>query len=74
MQAWSVGQDDDHLAQADRHIVDGERRITEQEERLRLLNAAGQDVTEATRLLENLRATLIQLYAHREMILREHCR
>lgn len=63
------GMEERHLAEADRHIAQSERRITEQEARVARFEAAGEDTTQARRLLEALRATLHELEVHRRMIL-----
>ena len=63
--------DDQHLGQADRHIAAAERRITEQEVRLRRMEAAGEDISEAQRLLDSLRATLAEMHVHRRIIIDE---
>jgi len=60
-----------HLAEADRHIAEGEKRIGEQEARLAELKAGGHATAEAERLLKNLKETLLQFYAHRDLIIAE---
>jgi hypothetical protein len=60
-----------HLAEADRHIAAAEHLLTEQELRLQELKAAGRITTEAERLLANMRATLKEMYIHRQLIVNE---
>lgn len=63
-----------HLAEADRHIAEAEKRIGDQELRLEALRAGSHDTIEAERLLRNLRETLEQFYAHRDLIVAEIAR
>jgi cyclopropane fatty-acyl-phospholipid synthase-like methyltransferase len=60
----------EHLAKAERDINEGEARIARQAELLRYMRDAGQDVSQAETLLENLKKTLQIWKEHRDEILR----
>ena len=60
-----------HLAEADRHIAQSEIRIGQQELRLAELKSGGHDSAQAEWLLQNLKETLAQFYAHRDLIVAE---
>ena len=64
----------EHLAEANRHIAEGEQRISEQLLLTEQLGWAGRDVSEAERLLLNLRQTLETWSDHRDPIVQEIAR
>ncbi len=62
------------LAKAESDIADGERRVTDQIVLIETLRRDGHDVSEAEKLLQTFRATLVAWYGHRDEILLELAR
>ncbi|MBR0995086.1 hypothetical protein JQ580_30695 [Bradyrhizobium japonicum] len=56
------------LVKADRDIEEGRRRIRNQEDRIRELMACGYDTSQAERLADLLRQTLVEWKRHRVLI------
>jgi hypothetical protein len=66
MDAWSSELGD--LRAANWHIEQATKRVLDQAERVRVLEAAGFDSVEASRLLANMWNGLICMYMHRRLI------
>ena len=68
-QCHRLTKEEADLARAEQDIAEGQMRITGQELRIEKLRIEGRDTSRSEDLLETLRATLAEWYAHRETIL-----
>lgn len=71
---WSMpnrAMSQEHLAKAEKAIREGEALIEKQRDVLAKLQADGQDISEAKRLLENMLVSQAAHEEHRKMILKE---
>lgn len=57
--------------EAQRHVHEGQRRVEEQRVRVADLDRDGHDITASQKLLVTFETTLIQMIAHRDLILKE---